>query len=111
MPDSTETTITLSMTTRIHFAGEAHTNGVGDQDSHFIGSGSDFVMTFNVRDVADVDISELSIPDAIKSQNGKPYNNFPVLFLLHRSALQRFLQREPITPHLSIVTHKYMTTL
>lgn len=70
-PDSTETNLTLSMTRRIHSASEAQSNGVTDHDSHFIGSGPDFAMTFNVRDVADVNILEPSIPDALKSQNGK----------------------------------------
>ena len=32
-------------------------------------------MTFDVRDVADVNISELSMPDALKSQNGKHIHN------------------------------------
>jgi hypothetical protein len=77
-PDSTETNITLKMTRRTHSAGEAQTNGVAEHDSPFVGSGPDFAMTFNVRDVADVNISELSIPDAIKSQNGKHSHNFPL---------------------------------
>ena len=89
-PDSTETNFTLSMTRRIHSASEAQSNGVTDHDFYFIGSGPDFAMTFNVRDVADVNISELSIPDALKSQNGKHIRNIHLPFMMHRSALPRF---------------------
>lgn len=46
-------------------------NGIAEHESTFVGLGQDFAMTFNVRDVADVNISELSIPDPVKPQNGK----------------------------------------
>jgi hypothetical protein len=78
-PDSTETNITLSMTKKIHSAGEAQTNGITDHESVLTGSGPDFAMIFNLRDVADVDIPELSIPTAGKSQNGVPIPKKPGL--------------------------------
>jgi Ataxin 2 SM domain len=84
-PDSTETNITLSMTRRTHSAGEAQTNGIAEHESPFVGLGPDFAMTFNVRDVADVNISELSIPDAIKSQNGEQSHNIQSASTLNRS--------------------------
>lgn len=59
------------MTKKMHSAGEAQTNGITDHESPLTGSGPDFAMIFNLRDVADVDIPELSIPAAGKSQNGK----------------------------------------
>lgn len=74
------------MTRRVHYAGEAQTNGVAEHDSPFVGSGSDFAMIFNVRDVADVNISELSIPDAARSQNGKHGHNLRSAPILHRTA-------------------------
>ena len=66
------------MTRRIHTGGETQPNGVADHDSNFCGSGPDYAMTFNVRDVADVNISELSIPDAVRTQNGKHTFNLQV---------------------------------
>lgn len=71
MPDSTETSLTLSMTRRIHSAGDVQMNGIAEHESTFVGLGQDFAMTFHVRDVADVNISELTIPDPVKPQNGK----------------------------------------
>jgi len=59
------------MAKKIHSAGEAQTNGITDHESPFTGSGSDFTMIFNLRDVADVDIPDLSIPTPGKSKNGK----------------------------------------
>jgi hypothetical protein len=79
-PDSTETNITLSMAKKIHSAGEAQTNGTTDHESPLTGSGSDFAMIFNLRDVADVDIPELSIPAAGKSQNGKRIQHILIHF-------------------------------
>ena len=60
------------MVKKIHSAGEAQTNGITDHESPLTGSGPDFAMMFSLRDVAEVDISELSLPTAGKSQNGKP---------------------------------------
>ena len=59
------------MTKKIHSAGEAQTNGITDHEPPLTGASPDFTMIFNLRDVAAVDISELSLPAAGKSQNGK----------------------------------------
>jgi hypothetical protein len=79
-PDSNETNITLSMAKKIHSAGEAQTNGITDHELPLTGSGPNFVMAFNLRDVADVDIPELSFPTAGKSQNGKRIQHIPSPF-------------------------------
>jgi hypothetical protein len=68
------------MAKKIHSAGEAQTNGTTDHESPLTGSGSDFAMIFNLRDVADVDIPELSIPAAGKSQNGKRIQHILIHF-------------------------------
>lgn len=75
MLDPTETNITLSMTRRVHSAGDAQMNGIAEHESTFVGLGQDFTMTFNIRDVVEVNISELSIPDVVKTQNGKHSHN------------------------------------
>lgn len=71
VPDSNETHVTLSMTTRIYTTNGGQTNGVTEQDPSFVGSGPDFTMMFNMRDVADLAIPELSVAEAVKTQNGK----------------------------------------
>lgn len=71
LPDSNETNITISMTRRTHSVNDGQTNGFTEQDSTFVGSGLDFAMTFNVRDVVDMTIPELGLPEAVKVQNGK----------------------------------------
>jgi len=65
------------MAKKIHSAGEAQTNGITDHESPLTGSGPDFAMIFNLRDIADVDIPELSFPTAGKSQNGKRIQHIP----------------------------------
>jgi hypothetical protein len=69
------------MAKKIHSAGEAQTNGITDHESPLTGSGSNFAMIFNLRDVADVDIPELSIPAAGKSQNGKRIQHILIHFM------------------------------
>jgi hypothetical protein len=68
------------MAKKIHSVGEAQTNGITDHESPLTGSGPDFTMLFNLRDVADVDIPELSLPAAGKSQNGKRIQHILVHF-------------------------------
>ncbi len=69
-PDSNDATVTLSMAKIIHTANEGQTNGVTEHESSFVGSGSNYVMGFNMLDVVDVAIPDLSMPDAVRSQNG-----------------------------------------
>lgn len=46
-------------------------NGVVSPDSGQLGTGSDRTMDFDLRDVADVSISDIRLPESTKSQNGK----------------------------------------
>jgi hypothetical protein len=109
-PDSTETNITLSMTRKTHSAGEVQTNGIAEHDAPFVGLGPDFAMTFNVRDVVDVNISDLSIPDAVKSQNGKHNHNFQVRLVLYMSAFAEIVAAISATLSTSQVIYTYMVT-
>ena len=70
------------MAKKLHSAGEAQTNGITDHESPLTGSGSDFAMIFNLRDIADVDIPDLSIPTPGKSQNGKWIQHILIHFIL-----------------------------
>jgi hypothetical protein len=45
-------------------------NGVTDQSSAFTGSGPDFAMKFEGKDVAEVSLPALNMPEASRSQNG-----------------------------------------
>jgi Ataxin 2 SM domain len=69
--ESGDTNITLKMTKRISSANDARVNGVIDQSSAFTGSGPDFSMTFEGKDIAEVSLPSLNIPEPSKSQNGK----------------------------------------
>jgi hypothetical protein len=79
------------MTRRIHSASDAQMNGIAEHESPFVGSGQNFAMTFNVRDVVDVNIFELNIPDAVKTQNGKRSHNAQVHFILSNLAFTKML--------------------
>ena len=50
--------------------GDGQSNGATDHESTFVGSGPDHAMTFEIRDVADISIPEVSIPEASRTPNG-----------------------------------------
>jgi Ataxin 2 SM domain len=68
--ESSETSITTKMTRRISSSNETRANGVTDQSSAFTGSGPDFAMTFEGKDVAEISLPSLNIPEASKPVNG-----------------------------------------
>ncbi len=65
-----ETNITLKMTRRIPPGNDALVKGVPDQSSAFTGSGPDFAMIFEGKDITEVSLPSLNIPEAPKPQNG-----------------------------------------
>lgn len=69
--ESGETNITTKMTKRMTSGNDARANGVRDQSSAFTGSGPDHAMTFEGKDVAEISLPSLSIPEALKPQNGQ----------------------------------------
>lgn len=69
--ESGETNITTKMTKRIPSSNDAGANGVTDQSSAFTGSGLEFVMTFEGKDIAEVSLPSLNIPETSKPQNGQ----------------------------------------
>ena len=99
------------MAKKIHSAGEAQTNGITDHESPLTGSGSNFAMIFNLRDVADVDIPELSIPAAGKSQNGKRIQHILIHFNVPLYWLSRILPKSGLSQlvHGPCLNHIYPT--
>jgi Ataxin 2 SM domain len=69
--ESGETNISIKMTKRISSATDARVNGIADSSSAFTGSGPDFAMVFDGKDIAEVSLPSLNIPEALKPQNGQ----------------------------------------
>ena len=67
---STPTTLSLKMTKKLHELQNAQVNGVTPREAAFTGSGPEHAMDFDIRDVADVSISDLSLLETTKPQNG-----------------------------------------
>lgn len=62
--------ITLKMTKKL--AGDApSSNGIASREAALIGSSPDHAMTFEVKDLADIQIPEFSIPQPTKMANGQ----------------------------------------
>jgi len=59
------------MTKRISSANDTRVNGIADSSSAFTGSGPDFAMDFDGKDIAEVSLPSLNIPEALKPQNGQ----------------------------------------
>jgi Ataxin 2 SM domain len=69
--ESGDTNITTKMTKRISVNNDVRVNGITDHSSAFTGSGPDFAMTFEGKDIAEVSLPSLNIPEASKPQNGQ----------------------------------------
>lgn len=58
------------MTKRTSPANGTRGNGITDQSSAFTGSGPDFAMVFESKDVAEISLPSLEIPEASKPATG-----------------------------------------
>lgn len=68
--DPSDTSITMKMTKKILTGNDTRVNGVAAQSSNFTGSGPDFAMSFEGKEIAEVSLPSLNIPDTPKPQNG-----------------------------------------
>jgi Ataxin 2 SM domain len=68
--ESTETSITTKMTKRTSSTNDTRANGVTGQSSAFTGTGPDFAVTFEGKDIAEVFLPSLTIPEVPKAQTG-----------------------------------------
>lgn len=84
--ESTEASVTLSMTRKTYSASQGQTNGVTEKDSPFMGSGPDFKMTFKVSDLADMAVPDLVAVQSSATQNGTPHFSFSNITLTHVNA-------------------------
>ncbi|ERF76098.1 hypothetical protein EPUS_01431 [Endocarpon pusillum Z07020] len=68
--EPSDTSITMKMTKKILTGNDTRVNGVAAQSSTFIGSGPDFAMSIEGKEIAEVSLPSLNIPDTPKPQNG-----------------------------------------
>lgn len=64
------------MTKRLHEAGlEQRQGAAGTPDAAYIGTAPDYIVTFHIKDVADVNVPDLSVPEPGRSFNSKDLIN------------------------------------
>ncbi|OJI97623.1 hypothetical protein ASPVEDRAFT_301831 [Aspergillus versicolor CBS 583.65] len=68
--ESNESSITLKMTQRQSKQDQSRANGVSDVASPFFGSAPEHVMTFNMNDVLDVSVANVTTTDVLAKPNG-----------------------------------------
>lgn len=62
--------ITLKMTKKVPISAITQPNGTGSWEAVFAGASPDHAVAFDLKDIADLTIPELSLPETSRSTNG-----------------------------------------
>lgn len=63
--------ITLKMTKKVSVAAITQPNGTGSWEAVFAGVSPDHAVSFDLKDIADLTIPELNLPETSRQPNGK----------------------------------------
>ena len=70
--DANESAFLFKMVQKIHTQQKEDTNGSSEDNDEYVGSGSEYAMTFNVTDIIDITFTDVTATSHTTGQNGKP---------------------------------------
>lgn len=82
--------ITLKMTKKVPISAITQPNGTGSWEAVFAGASPDHAVAFDLKDIADLTIPELSLPETARQTNGTT-NHILHYYLLTTSRSLNFL--------------------
>ncbi|RMZ84391.1 hypothetical protein DV738_g630, partial [Chaetothyriales sp. CBS 135597] len=92
--------ITLKMTKKLPSSSGTSANGLGSREAALVGSSPEYAMTWDVRDLVEIDLDDLSLVETVKQANGsssKFRTDADISGNLHRGArpLQKWVPDGP----------------